>query len=122
MKRPNLNTAVLTLASSYFKKLLNRTRISLRTTDNVHPQSNAQRGPQKLLPTAPHTIIIIIIVIGAWCGSVVGDWSQYSEIKHGPSSLVPGWVTTRVFNNESSRHIQVFLDQPYRPLPPLKKC
>jgi len=31
-----------------------------------------------------------------------------SEVKHGPASLAPGWVTTRVFNDEYSPHIHMF--------------
>jgi len=48
------------------------------------------------------------------CGSVVAGWPQSltcSEVKHRPTSLVHEWVITRVFSDDFSPHIHVFLNQ-----------
>jgi len=74
------------------------------------------------------TIILSFFIMNGWFEIVcslyefmniynwkMADWPRSlmcSEVKLRPASIVPGWVTTQVFIDESSPRIKVFLNQP----------
>jgi len=47
-----------------------------------------------------------------WLGGRPKSLMLCSDVEHRLATLVPGWVTTWVFSDESSPHVQVSLDQP----------